>query len=96
MVLHSVEEPARVIQEMARIVKPGGQVILVDFILHDHKWMKQELGLLWLGFAPETIAGWIDAAGLEPPRIHQHAPDLKRDLPASFVAASHRPESPDS
>jgi len=96
MVLHSLEEPERAIREMARVVRPGGLVVLVDFMPHEHEWMKQELGLLWLGFAPETIASWIDAAGLEPPRIHQHAPDLKRDLPASFVAASHKPESPDS
>lgn len=96
MVLHSLEEPERAIREMARVVRPGGLVILVDFMPHEHEWMKQELGLLWLGFAPEIITGWIDAAGLEAPRIHLHAPDLKRDLPASFVAASHKPESPDS
>ena len=36
------------------------------------------------------------AAGLDAVRIHQHAPDLKRDLPASFVAAARKPESPDS
>jgi ubiquinone/menaquinone biosynthesis C-methylase UbiE len=95
MVLHSVEEPARVIHEMARIVKPGGQVILVDFILHDHRWMKQELGLLWLGFTPESLIAWIHAAGLEAPRIHQLESDAKRDLPASFVAATRKPESPD-
>lgn len=96
MVLHSLEAPERAIQEMARVVRPGGLVILVDFMPHQHEWMKPELGLLWLGFAPETITRWIDAAGLEPPRIQPHAPDLKRDLPASFVAASRKPESPDS
>jgi ArsR family transcriptional regulator len=96
MVLHSVEEPDRAIQEMARIVKPGGQVILVDFMPHEHEWMKQELGLLWLGFAPEALAAWIDEAGLETPRIHQLDSDAKRDLPASFVATSRKPESPDS
>jgi ArsR family transcriptional regulator len=96
MVLHSIEEPEPAIQEMARVVRPGGQVIIVDFMPHEHEWMRQELGLLWLGFSTETIASWIDAAGLEAPRIHQHAPDLKRDLPASFVAASHKPESSDS
>jgi len=96
MVLHSLEEPERAVQEMARVVRPGGLVILVDFMPHELEWMKRELGLLWLGFTAETIHRWIDAAGLEPPRIHQHAPDLKRDLPASFVAASHKPESSDS
>jgi ubiquinone/menaquinone biosynthesis C-methylase UbiE/DNA-binding HxlR family transcriptional regulator len=93
MVLHSLEEPDRAIREMARVVRPGGQIILVDFMPHEHEWMKQELGLLWLGFSPDTIKDWIAAAGLERPRIHELEPDLKRDLPASFVAASLKPES---
>ena len=93
MVLHSLEEPERAIREMARIVRPGGRVVLVDFLPHEHEWMKQELGLVWLGFSPETLSGWLEAAGLETPRIAQHDPDAKRDLPASFVAVSRKPES---
>lgn len=96
MVLHSLEEPERAIQEMARIVKPGGRVVLVDFMPHEHEWMKQELGLLWLGFAPETLVEWLAGAELEPPRITRHDPDGKRDLPASFVAVSRKPESSSS
>jgi ubiquinone/menaquinone biosynthesis C-methylase UbiE len=93
MVLHSLEDPERSVREMARIVKPGGRLVLVDFLPHEHEWMKQELGLLWLGFAPETLIEWFEAAGLERPRITSHAPEAKRDLPASFVAVSRKPES---
>jgi ubiquinone/menaquinone biosynthesis C-methylase UbiE len=93
MVLHSLEEPERAVREMARIVKPGGHLVLVDFMPHEHEWMKQELGLLWLGFAPETLVEWLEAAGLERPRITSHEPEAKRDFPASFVALSRKPES---
>jgi ArsR family transcriptional regulator len=96
MVLHSLEEPGRAIAEMARIVKPGGRVILVDFMRHDHVWMKQELGLLWLGFAPDTLNTWLHTAGLESPRILQFEPDAKKDLPASFVVVSRKPETSSS
>lgn len=92
MVLHSLEDPEHAILEMARIVRPGGRLVLVDFMPHEHEWMRQELGLLWLGFATETLAEWLEAAGLERPRITQHDPDAKRDLPASFVAVSRKPE----
>jgi len=91
MVLHSLEEPELAIREMARIVRPGGQVILVDFLAHDHTWMEKDLGLLWLGFEPAALRGWIDSAGLEPPRIQQYESDAKRDLPASFVASTYKP-----
>jgi ArsR family transcriptional regulator len=95
MVLHSLEEPARAILEMARILRPGGQVVLVDFLPHDHVWMEKELGLLWLGFEPDTLRSWMAEAGLETPRIQQHEPDAKRDLPATFVASARRLPSTD-
>ncbi|MFP6654309.1 MAG: metalloregulator ArsR/SmtB family transcription factor [Myxococcota bacterium] len=93
MVLHSLEEPLDAIREIARIVRPGGRVVLVDFMPHDHEWMKQELGLLWLGFSPDTVIGWLESAGLNRPRLTRHDPDSNRDLPASFVAVSDKPES---
>ena len=91
MVLHSLAEPGRAIAEMARIVRPGGQVVLVDFLLHDHKWMEQELGLLWLGFDAAQLRAWIEAAGLEAPRLQEYASEATRDLPASFVASARKP-----
>lgn len=91
MVLHSLQEPDRAVLEMARIVKPGGQVVLVDFLPHEHVWMEQELGLLWLGFEDVTVRDWILRAGLEPRRIQRLAPEATRDLPESFVASARKP-----
>ncbi len=91
MVLHSLEEPERAVREMARIVRPGGRVVLVDFLAHDHTWMEQELGLLWLGFSPELVTSWLEGAGLVDVKLQREAPDSKRDLPASFVAVAERP-----
>lgn len=93
MVLHSLEDPERAVREMARVVRPGGRVVLVDFLAHDHAWMEQELGLLWLGFDAERVLGWLAAAGLEGARLSREEPDAKRDLPASFVAVARRPEA---
>lgn len=91
MVLHSLEEPERAVREMARVVRPGGRVVLVDFLAHEHAWMGQELGLLWLGFEPEQVRAWLDAAGLECGRLAREEPDEKRDLPASFIAVGRKP-----
>lgn len=94
MVLHSLEEPERAVREMARIVKPGGRVVLVDFLAHEHAWMQQELGLLWLGFEAEHVLDWLGHAGLERARLAREEPDAKRDLPASFVAVAFKPGQP--
>jgi len=93
MVLHSLEDPERAVREMARVVRPGGRVVLVDFLAHDHGWMEQELGLLWLGFDAARVVDWLSAAGLEDAQLSREEPDAKRDLPASFVAVARRPEA---
>ena len=65
-------------------------MVLIDFVAHEHRWMEHELGLLWMGFEEELVREWIQNADLEEPHIEFHAPDEKRDLPASFVAAARK------
>jgi ArsR family transcriptional regulator len=91
MVLHSLETPETAILEMARILKPGGRCIIVDFRAHEHAWMAGELGLLWLGFEDATLRGWLASAGLEAVQIEHFESDSQRDLPASFVAVARKP-----
>jgi ArsR family transcriptional regulator len=89
MVLHYVPQPGEAIREMARVVKRGGRVVLVDFVRHEAEWMREELGVLWLGFATDEIEGWLAAAGLRDPRIeHFASPSPGRDLPATFIASA--------
>jgi ArsR family transcriptional regulator len=92
MVIHYLPSPADAIREMARVVKPGGVVVIVDFVAHDHEWMRQELGVTWLGFPPPEVESWFAEAGLQGFRLEQHT-DLSggRDLPATFIASARRP-----
>jgi len=69
MVLHHVPSPRTALTELARIARPGGAVVLIDFAPHNLTWMRDELGHRWLGFSLEEMAAWQDAAGLEPGRI---------------------------
>jgi ArsR family transcriptional regulator len=91
MVLHYLPSPAEAIREMARTVAPGGSVVLVDFVRHSHEWMRQELGVAWLGFEPEEIAGWCAEAGLT--QLRQESFEGRtgaRDLPATFIASARK------
>jgi ubiquinone/menaquinone biosynthesis C-methylase UbiE len=93
MVLHYVASPGEVVQEMARIVRPGGKVVVVDFVQHEHEWMKHELGVLWQGFAPSTIQRWFEDAGLRGFELEIDEPPSKTgaQLPHTFIVSATRP-----
>ena len=71
MVLHYVASPAEAVAEMARVVRPDGRVVIVDFVHEDrdaHKdreWMRKDLGLLWQGFSVARVREWLESAGLD-------------------------------
>jgi ArsR family transcriptional regulator len=94
MVLHYLPSPVDALREMARVVRAGGVVVVVDFVRHEAEWMREELGVLWLGFAPEEVAAWFGEAGLAGVRIEPHAaPAPGRDLPGAFIASARRAPS---
>jgi len=86
MVLHYLASPAEALREMARVVRPGGQVVVVDFVAHEHQWMREELGFLWQGFPVERVRDWLREAGLREARIEVQAGD--DDQPATFIATA--------
>jgi ArsR family transcriptional regulator len=95
MVLHYLPAPADALREMARVVRPGGAVVVVDFVRHEAEWMREELGVQWLGFPPDEVAGWLRDVGLEGPRVETIAARSPvRELPAAFIASARRPGKP--
>jgi ArsR family transcriptional regulator len=92
MVLHYLPAPADALREMARVVRPGGAVVVVDFVRHEAEWMREELGVQWLGFPPAEVAGWLREVGLGRVRIETIAAgSATRELPAAFIASARRP-----
>ena len=68
-VLHFLSEPAAAVAEAARLVAPGGRLLIADFAPHTHEALRQAHQHRRLGFSDEEIARWMEAAGLtcEPP-----------------------------
>jgi len=62
--LHHAAHPAKAIAEAARIVRPGGRVLILDLRRHDEQWVRDRLGDKWLGFEDTELARLLEGAGL--------------------------------
>lgn len=65
MFLHHVKEPIIAIKEMARILKPGGKLVITDLDEHNFEFLKTEQYDVWMGFDRKQVAQWFEYAGLK-------------------------------
>jgi len=65
-VLHYAADPAQVVAEAARILRPGGLLLVVDFAPHDLEILRDQHAHRRLGFSDHEVSGWLSAAGLTP------------------------------
>jgi len=86
LVLHHVADPSKAVAEAARILKPGGRVLIVDMQPHDRESYRQQMGHVWLGFTEEATRRTLEDNGFQNVRIVALAPDAKAKGPALFVA----------
>src|SRR5947208_3862557 len=64
-VLHFLDDGGRAIQEAARVLRPGGRLLVVDFAPHDLEFLREEHAHRRLGFPAEAVGQWMKAAGLD-------------------------------
>lgn len=64
LVLHFAATPGQVIAEAARILRPGGQLLIADFAPHEREELRRQLKHQRLGFADEAMQRWFSAADL--------------------------------
>ena len=64
-VLHYAHSPAAAIAEAARVLAPGGTLLVIDFAAHEREELRATDAHIRLGFEDEVMAGWFAAAGLD-------------------------------
>ncbi len=88
LVLHHAGDPAKVLAGARRTLKPGGKLLLVDMLPHDHAEYREQMGHQWLGFSESELRGWLENAGFGRMRLVVLPADPAVKGPTLFAATA--------
>ena len=88
LVLHHVPDPGGVLRDAARVLRPGGRIVICDMLPHDREEYKKQMGHVWLGFADDQVGRLLKDAGFVNTHVVSLPIDTEAKGPALFVASA--------
>lgn len=89
--LHHADAPAKAISSAFRILKPGGQVMILDLLQHHFTKARELYGDRWLGFAESDLHQWLEEAGFKRIEISVVAREEEPPHFATVLASGEKP-----
>ncbi|MFN0066048.1 MAG: metalloregulator ArsR/SmtB family transcription factor [Limisphaerales bacterium] len=88
--LHHAEDPPQALHAAAGLLRPRGQVLILDLLEHDFAEARGLYGDRWLGFAESDLHRWLEAAGLRQVEVTRVAREEKPPYFETLLAAGEK------
>jgi ubiquinone/menaquinone biosynthesis C-methylase UbiE/DNA-binding transcriptional ArsR family regulator len=92
-VLHHFEHPEIILRNLVAGLKPGGLMIISDFLDHQEAWLHERFHHRWSGFPRNEVMGWFEQCGLTmqsfdvlPGKVYESSKEISLRVPDGFTA----------
>jgi ArsR family transcriptional regulator len=93
LVLHHVPSPSEALEEMFRIVKPGGRILVVEQQAHELGDFFERMQDHWWGFEPDTLSLMVEDVGFTDTRHFALAASNAAGAPGLFALTASKPDA---